>query len=118
MAARVPDRPSAARRLALGALAAAGLALAAAPAMADNWRHHNHGGGHWNKGVHGGIYFKSGGYYSYPGYYYAQPYYYQPPVYYYPAPVYAAPPPPPVYYQPAPVYQGPQFRLVLPFHID
>jgi hypothetical protein len=111
------------RRLATGALVAAGLALAAAsPATADNWKHHNHGGwgnGHWNNGARGGVYFNSGGYYTYPGYYYAQPYYYQPPVYYYPAPVYAPPPPPPpVYYQPAPVYQGPSFNLVLPFHID
>jgi hypothetical protein len=108
------------KRLAAGALVAAGLALAAAsPATADNWKHHGHGG--WNNGGHGYFSYNSGGYYAYPGYYYAQPYYYQPapppPAYYYPAPVYGAPPPPPVYYYPAPVYQGPQFSLVLPFHI-
>jgi hypothetical protein len=111
------DREAPMRRLATGALVAAGLALAAAsPAMADDdgWRgHHRH---HWRN--HSGyFYYNSRGYY--PGYYYAQPYYYyyQPPVYY-PAPVYSAPPPPPVYYYPAPVYQGPQFTLVLPFKID
>jgi len=116
------DREAPMRRLATGALVAAGLALAAvSPAMADGdgWGgHHRH---HW--GNHGGGYFSynsGGGYYPgyYPGYYYAQPYYYQPPVYYYPAPVYSAPPPPPVYYYPAPVYQGPQFTVVLPFNID
>jgi hypothetical protein len=101
-------------RLAVGALVAIGFALAAgSPAMADNWKHHGNGNGHWKHG--------NGGYYSY--YYQPRPQvvYVQPrPVYVVqPAPVYVAPPPPPpVYYQPAPVYHRPSVSIVLPIHID
>jgi hypothetical protein len=103
------------RRFAAGALVAAGFALAAgSPAMADNWKHHGNGNGHWKHG--------NGGYYSYyyqprPQVVYVQP---QPVYVVQPAPVYVAPPPPPpvYYYQPAPVYHRPSINIVLPIHID
>ena len=93
---------------AVGALVAAGVALAASsPAMADKWHNPGHNK-HWKKHHH--YEYSHGGYYYYP----------RPKVVYVqPAPVYVAPPPPVYYYQPAPVYYGrPDISIVFPIDLD
>jgi len=90
--------------LALGVSLAA---LAATPAMADDWgyRHHQR--------------YRDSGSFSFglntPGYYYDQPgYYYNPPAYYYPPPEPQYYYPPPTYYAPPPAYYyGPEFNFGL-----
>ena len=84
---------AAGRMLTLGTIAAAlGLALAAGPAAADNWRDRDwRHGRHWDRHHHHRHHWHR----PPPRYYYAPP----PRVYYAPPPVYYAPPPP-VYYGP------------------
>jgi len=97
-------------RLAVGAVVAAGVALAAAsPAMADKWNNPGHNK-HWKN--HGGYHYTQNYYYPQPRVVYVQP----APVYVQPAPVYVAPPPP-VYY-PAPVYRRPSVSIIFPFNFD
>ncbi|TXH39200.1 MAG: hypothetical protein E6Q98_00635 [Rhodospirillaceae bacterium] len=104
-----------ASRLILGGLFAAGIALAASSASADNWKHgyHDNGRGH------------SRAYYNQrPSVVYVQPrrVYVQPrpviiaprPVVVAPAPVYVAPEP--VYVEPQPIYAAPSVNVVIPLH--
>jgi len=95
-------------RLAVGAMVAAGVALAAvSPAMADKWNNPGHNK-HWKN--HGGYYYTQNYYYPRPRIVYVQP----APVYYVqPAPVYVAPPPV-YYYEP----YRPSLNIILPIHID
>ena len=85
---------AAGRMLTVGTIAAAlGLALAAGPAAADNWRDRDwRHGRHWDRHHHHHHHWHRP---PPPRYYYAPP----PRVYYAPPPVYYAPPPP-VYYGP------------------
>jgi hypothetical protein len=105
-----------ASRLILGGLFAAGIALAASSASADDWKKHGH---HDNgRGRHVEYYHQR------PSVVYVQPrrVYVQPrpvivapqPVVVAPAPVYMAPEP--VYVEPQPIYAAPSVNVVIPLH--